>query len=74
MRRLIRDVNVSEVQAAAMLGNIGWECGGFKALQEVKPVMGGPRRPRLVPVDRRAADLLREVAERQWLGGQLSRR
>jgi hypothetical protein len=41
MRRLIRDVNVSEVQAAAMLGNIGWECGGFKALQEVKPKMGG---------------------------------
>jgi hypothetical protein len=41
MRRLIHDVNVSEVQAAAMLGNIGWECGGFKALQEVKPVMGG---------------------------------
>jgi hypothetical protein len=41
MRRLIRDVSVSEVQAAAMLGNIGWECGGFKALQEVKPVMGG---------------------------------
>ena len=41
MRRLIQDVSVSEVQAAAMLGNIGWECGGFKALQEVKPVMGG---------------------------------
>ena len=41
MRRLIHDVSVSEVQAAAMLGNIGWECGGFKALQEVKPVMGG---------------------------------
>jgi hypothetical protein len=42
MRRLMHDVNVSEVQAAGMLGNIGWECGGFKALQEVKPVMGGP--------------------------------
>ncbi|HZZ25711.1 MAG TPA: phage tail tip lysozyme, partial [Roseiarcus sp.] len=42
MRRLIQDVSVSEVQAAAMLGNIGWECAGFKALQEVKPVMGGP--------------------------------
>jgi hypothetical protein len=41
MRRLIHDVSVSEAQAAAMLGNIGWECGGFKALQEVKPVMGG---------------------------------
>jgi hypothetical protein len=41
MRRLIQDVSVSEVQAAGMLGNIGWECGGFKALQEVKPVMGG---------------------------------
>ena len=41
MRRLMHDLSVSEVQAAAMLGNIGWECGGFKALQEVKPRMGG---------------------------------
>jgi len=41
MRRLMNDVGVSEVQAAGILGNIGWECSGFKALQEVKPVMGG---------------------------------
>lgn len=41
MRRLMQDLSVSEVQAAAMLGNIGWECGGFKSLQELKPVMGG---------------------------------
>ena len=38
---LSSDVGVSAVQAAGILGNIGWECGGFKALQEVKPVMGG---------------------------------
>jgi hypothetical protein len=41
MRRLMNDVGVSDVQAAGILGNIGWECSGFKALQEVKPVMGG---------------------------------
>jgi hypothetical protein len=41
MRRLMKDVGVSDVQAAGILGNIGWECSGFKALQEVKPVMGG---------------------------------
>ena len=29
------------VQAAGILGNIGWECGGFKQLQEQNPVMGG---------------------------------
>jgi hypothetical protein len=41
MRRLMSDVGVSDIQAAGILGNIGWECSGFKALQEVKPVMGG---------------------------------
>ena len=41
MRDLVRDLGLSEVQAAGILGNIGWECGGFKALQELNPVMGG---------------------------------
>jgi hypothetical protein len=41
MRDLIRDLGLSEPQAAGILGNIGWECGGFKQLQEQNPVMGG---------------------------------
>jgi Phage tail lysozyme len=41
MRSLIRDLGLTDIQAAGILGNIGWECGGFKALEEVKPVMGG---------------------------------
>jgi Phage tail lysozyme len=42
MRDLIRDLGISEAQAAGILGNIGWECGGFRQLQEQNPVMGGP--------------------------------
>jgi len=34
MRGLIHDVNVSEVQAAGMLGNIGWECGGSRRFRK----------------------------------------
>ncbi len=41
MRDLVRDLGLSETQAAGILGNIGWECGGFKQLQEQNPVMGG---------------------------------
>jgi hypothetical protein len=41
MRDLIRDLGLSTTQAAGVLGNIGWECGGFKQLQEQNPVMGG---------------------------------
>jgi Phage tail lysozyme len=41
MRDLMRDLGLSETQAAGILGNIGWECGGFKQLQEQNPVMGG---------------------------------
>jgi hypothetical protein len=41
MRNLIRDLGLSDTQAAGILGNIGWECGGFKQLQEQNPVMGG---------------------------------
>jgi hypothetical protein len=60
MRRLIHDTGVTEPQAAAILGNIGWECSGFKAFQEKKPLKGsgagglgwcqwtGPRRDQFV--------------------------
>jgi hypothetical protein len=41
MRDLIHDLGLSATQAAGILGNIGWECGGFKKLQEQNPVMGG---------------------------------
>jgi hypothetical protein len=41
MGNLIRDLGLSATQAAGILGNIGWECGGFKQLQEQNPVMGG---------------------------------
>jgi hypothetical protein len=41
MRKLMRDLGVTEDQAAGVLGNIGWECGGFRTLQEQNPVMGG---------------------------------
>jgi tail lysozyme len=41
MRDLIHDLGLSATQAAGILGNIGWECGGFKQLQEQNPVMGG---------------------------------
>ena len=34
-------IDFQQVRRAGILGNIGWECSGFKALQEVKPVMGG---------------------------------
>ncbi|TJW35920.1 MAG: hypothetical protein E5W83_34120 [Mesorhizobium sp.] len=41
MRNLVRDLGLTDVQAAGMLGNIGWECGGFKLLQEQRPIKGG---------------------------------
>jgi hypothetical protein len=41
MRDLIHDLGLSATQAAGILGNIGWECGGFKKLQEQNPLMGG---------------------------------
>jgi hypothetical protein len=43
MRRLIDDFNLTPVQAAGILGNIGAECGGFKLLQELRPTVAGSR-------------------------------
>jgi hypothetical protein len=37
MTKLITDFALSDVQAAAILGNIGHECMGFQAMQELKP-------------------------------------
>ncbi len=41
MRDLMRDLGLTSVQAAGILGNIGLECGGFQHLQEINPVRGG---------------------------------
>lgn len=54
MAKLMQDFQLNKMQAAAILGNIGHECAGFKLLQEQKPRGGrggwgwcqwtGPRR------------------------------
>jgi hypothetical protein len=41
MHDLMRDIGLTPVQAAGILGNIGLECGGFQHLQEIKPIRGG---------------------------------
>ena len=43
MRRLIADFRLDSPSAAAILGNIGQECGGFHLLQEIKPMVPGSR-------------------------------
>jgi hypothetical protein len=37
MQKLIEDFALEPVKAAAVLGNIGHECMGFRAMQEIKP-------------------------------------
>jgi hypothetical protein len=41
MHSLISDLGVSVQQAAAIVGNIGWETGGFRTLKEISPILGG---------------------------------
>lgn len=43
MADLMRDFSITVEDAAAILGNIGHECNGFRTLQEVKPVVPGSR-------------------------------
>lgn len=43
MKMLIDDFKVSALDAAAIFGNAGHESGGFKSLQEKKPVVPGSR-------------------------------
>jgi len=43
MADLVRDFSLTTEEAAAILGNIGHECNGFKTLQEIKPVVPGSR-------------------------------
>jgi hypothetical protein len=39
----MRDLGLSDVQAAGLLGNLGHETGGFRHLQEIAPVVPGSR-------------------------------
>lgn len=41
--RLMRDLGLSDLQAAGLLGNLGRETGGFRHLQEVAPAVPGSR-------------------------------
>lgn len=41
MEKLIKDFDLTNVQAASILGNLGHESNGFTQLQEVKPLGGG---------------------------------
>lgn len=44
MRRLMDDFPVLRLEdAAAIVGNLAHECGGFETLQEIKPVVRGSR-------------------------------
>jgi hypothetical protein len=43
MVTLMTDFGLSKVEAAAILGNIGHECGGFKLFQEQKPLVPGSK-------------------------------
>lgn len=43
MRSLMSDFGLSVDDAAAILGNIGHECGGFSLMQEVKPLIPGSK-------------------------------
>jgi hypothetical protein len=43
MRKLIADFGLDVPSAAAILGNIGHECGGFRLMQELRPSVPGSR-------------------------------
>ncbi len=43
MRDLIKDLGIGIYDAAAIVGNAGHECNGFKSLQEIKPTVAGSR-------------------------------
>jgi murein L,D-transpeptidase YcbB/YkuD len=43
IKRLAADFNLSYEQAAGAVGNLGFESGRFKSLQEIDPLVGGSR-------------------------------
>lgn len=42
-RRLVADLAITQLDAFAILGNLGHESAGFEKLQEIKPVVKGSR-------------------------------
>jgi hypothetical protein len=40
---LMRDLGLTDIQAAGLLGNLGHESGGFRQLQEIAPAVPGSR-------------------------------
>ena len=43
MRLFMQDFSASDLDAAAVFGNFGYECLGFTKLQEIKPTVAGSR-------------------------------
>lgn len=43
LTKLQTDLAITQVNAAGILGNLGYESGGFNALQEIKPLVLGSR-------------------------------
>lgn len=43
MKLLMRDFDISALDAAAIVGNLGHESNGFMTLQEIKPLVPGSR-------------------------------
>lgn len=43
MRKLRDDFSISDLDTAAIIGNAGHESGGFKSLQEIKPLVPGSK-------------------------------
>jgi hypothetical protein len=41
VRRLVRDADLTAERAAGLVGNLGYESGEFKKLQEIKPLVPG---------------------------------
>lgn len=85
MKALMHDFDLDATSAAAIVGNIGHESGGFKFLQEIKPMVPGsrggwgwaqwtgPRRRAFEAyVDRNAMDPASDEANYKWLFVELS--
>jgi len=43
MRDLMRDFDLTKEQAAGVVGNLDYETGGFKFMQEIKPIVPGSK-------------------------------
>lgn len=50
MRRLMSEFAIDATSAAAIVGNLGHESGGFRDLQEKKPLVPRQRPPGRLPI------------------------